>query len=75
MHSATENIAGGTFMTRRECGLAISMNSLWENPIQSATDILRHVLAHKASRLLLAGERIIPELEPVRILCGRSVRA
>jgi hypothetical protein len=75
MYSATENKAGGTFMTRRGCGLAISMNSLWENPIQSATDILRHVLAYNASRVLVAGERIIPELEPVRVLCSRSVRA
>jgi hypothetical protein len=75
MYTTTKDIAGGTFMTCKDCGYSISMNRLCEKPIQSTTDMLRHMLAHNASRVLAAGGRIIPELEPVRGLFGESVSA
>ena len=33
-----------------DCGDAISMNKVCENPIQSATDMLKHMAVHNASR-------------------------
>ena len=32
-----------------DCGDAISMNKVCENPIQSATDMLKHMAVHNAS--------------------------
>ena len=46
----TTRIAGDTFMTCKDCGHAISMNKICERPIQAATDILKHMAAHNASR-------------------------
>jgi hypothetical protein len=37
-------------MTCKDCGHAISMNKICESPIQSATDILKHMAAHNVSR-------------------------
>jgi hypothetical protein len=50
MYKTTRNIAGDTFMTCKDCGHAISMNKICESPIRSATDILKHMAAHNASR-------------------------
>jgi RNA polymerase-binding transcription factor DksA len=50
MYTTTRNIAGGTFMTCKDCGDAISMNKLCENPIQSATNMLKHIAQHSASK-------------------------
>jgi hypothetical protein len=65
MYTTTRNIAGGTFMTCKVCGHAISMNKICDQPIQSATEILKHMAAHKASALA-AGSHVTPELEAVR---------
>jgi len=37
-----------------DCGDAISMNKICENPIQSATDMLKHMAVHSASRAFAA---------------------
>jgi hypothetical protein len=37
-------------MTCNDCGHAISMNKICEKPLQSATDMLKHMAAHNASR-------------------------
>jgi hypothetical protein len=50
MYTTTRRIAGGTFMVCSDCGDAISMNKICENPIQSATDMLKHMAVHNASR-------------------------
>jgi RNA polymerase-binding transcription factor DksA len=66
MYSTTRNIAGGTFMTCKDCGQAISMNKMCEKPIQAATDILKHMAARNASRAFAAVGRVTrPELLPV----------
>jgi hypothetical protein len=52
-------------MVCSDCGDAISMNKICENPIQSATDMLRHMGAHSASRAFapIVGYVIQPEPE------------
>ena len=37
-------------MTCGDCGHAVSLNKLCETPLQSATDMLKHMAAHNASR-------------------------
>lgn len=75
MYITTRSIAGDTFMACGECGHATSMNKLCKTPLQSATDMLKHMAAHKASRALVAGERITPELAVVRSLASKWVSA
>jgi len=42
------------------------MNKICEKPIQAATDMLKHMAAHNASRAFAAVERIIvPEPEAI----------
>jgi len=66
MYITTRRIAGGTFMVCSDCGDAISMNKICENPIQSATDMLKHIAAHDAPHAFTAVERVIrPEPEAV----------
>ena len=74
MYTTTRNIAGGTFMTCNDCGHAISMNKICDQPIQSATEILKHMAAHNASALA-AGRHVTPELQAVRALTGKWVSA
>ena len=50
MYTTTRRIAGGTFMVCDDCGDAISMNKVCENPLRSATDMLKHMAVHRASR-------------------------
>lgn len=45
-------------MTCKDCGHAISMNKLCEEPIQSATDMLKHMADHNASRAFAPVERV-----------------
>jgi hypothetical protein len=59
MYKTTRNIAGDTFMTCKDCGHAISMNKICERPIQAATDILKHMAAHNASRSFAAAARVM----------------
>jgi hypothetical protein len=37
-------------MTCRDCGHAISVNKICERSIQAATEMLKHMAAHNASR-------------------------
>jgi hypothetical protein len=56
-------------MTCKDCGHAISMNQICEKPIQSATEMLKHMAAHNASRAFAQVEPVIrPEREAVPIL-------
>jgi hypothetical protein len=72
MYTMTRNIAGGTFMMCTDCVHAISMNKICDQPIQSATEILKHVAAYNACALA-AGGHITPELEAA--LSGKCVSA
>jgi len=75
MYITTRSITGDTLVACGDCGYAVSMNKICETPLQSATDMLKHMAAHKASRLLVAGERVTSELAAVRSLAGKWVRA
>jgi hypothetical protein len=50
MYTTTRHITGSTVMTCKDCGHAISMNKICEKPIQGATEMLKHMAAHNASR-------------------------
>jgi hypothetical protein len=50
MYSKTRTTTSGTSMTCKDCGHEIAMNKMCERPIQSATDMLKHMAAHDASR-------------------------
>ncbi len=66
MYIRTRNIAGGTLMTCKDCGHAISVNKICERPIQAATDMLKHMAAHNASRAFAAVEPVMrPEAEAI----------
>jgi hypothetical protein len=58
MFITTRNIAGGTFMTCGDCGHALSMNKICGTPLQSATDMLKHMAAHNASRAFATVGRV-----------------
>jgi hypothetical protein len=74
MYKTTRKIAGGTFMTCNDCGHATSMNKICEKPLQAATDMLKHMAAHNASRVFAAVERVIAP-EPEAILAVEPVPA
>jgi hypothetical protein len=63
MYKTTRNIAGDSFMTCKDCGHAIRMNKICERPIQAATDILKHMAAHNASRAFAVAARVAPKPE------------
>jgi hypothetical protein len=64
MYKATRNIAGDASMTCKDCGHEISMNKMCERPIQAATDMLKHMAAHNASRAFAVAESFMgPESE------------
>jgi hypothetical protein len=58
MYTTTRNIAGGTFMTCNDCGDAISMNKICKTPLQSATNMLKHMAVHNASRAFAVVESV-----------------
>ena len=67
MYTTTRNMTGGTLMTCKDCGHAVSMNKICEKPIQAATDMLKHMAAHNASRAFATVGRVIrPEVTAVR---------
>jgi hypothetical protein len=69
MYIRTRTIAGDTSMICKDCGHAISVNKICERPIQSATNMLKHMAAHNASRAFAVAESVIqPEAEPAREL-------
>ena len=63
MYTTTRNIVGGTLMTCKDCGHAVSMDRICETPLQSATDMLKHMAAHNASRAFAPVGPVI-RLEP-----------
>jgi hypothetical protein len=56
MYITTRNIAGGTLLQCNDCGHAISMNTICENPLQLATDMRKHIGAHNALPSLRASQ-------------------
>jgi hypothetical protein len=69
MYITTRNVAGDTLMTCSSCGHAIRMNKICETPLQSATDMLKHMAAHNAARAFAAAAFVSrPEPEPVPAL-------
>jgi len=53
-------------MICKNCGHAISVNKICERPIQAATDMLKHMAAHNASRAFAAIESVVrPEPEAI----------
>jgi hypothetical protein len=67
MYIRTRTIAGGISMICKNCGHAISVNKICERPIQAATDMLKHIAAHNASRALAVAESVM-EPEPEAVL-------
>jgi hypothetical protein len=64
MYKTNRNgVDGVTLMTCSDCGHAISLNKLCETPLQSATDMLKHMAAHNAARAF-AQVRPVNSLEP-----------
>lgn len=59
MYTTTRKIAGDTLMTCKDCGHTISMNKVCEKPLQSATDMLKHIAAHNAPHAFSAVELVI----------------
>ena len=51
-------------MVCSDCGDAIGMNKICENPIQSATDMLKHMAVHKASRAFAPVVAHVTQPEP-----------
>lgn len=75
MYKTTRNVAGDASMVCNDCGHEISMNKMCERPIQAATDMLKHMAAHNASRAFAATASVmrpeagaIPTVEPVLAL-------
>ena len=53
-------------MRCKDCGHEISMNKMCERPIQAATDMLKHMAAHNASRAFAVVESVVrPEPEVI----------
>ncbi len=66
MYKTIRSITGGTLMTCVDCGHAVTMDKTCETPIQSATDMLKHMAAHNAARAFAPVQRsIVPAAEVV----------
>ncbi len=55
-------------MTCKDCGHAVGMNKMCEKPLQSASDILKHMAAHNASQAFASVGPVTrpePEIVPV----------
>ena len=53
-------------MKCKDCGHEISMNKMCERPIQAATDMLKHMAAHNASRAFAVAASVMePEPEAI----------
>ena len=58
-------------MTCKDCGHAVSMNKMCETPLQSATDILKHMATHNASHAFASVERVAAlEVEGVPVIAS-----
>jgi hypothetical protein len=62
-------------MTCKDCGHAVSMNKICEKPLQSASDILKHMALHNASHIIPTAGRIPSELVAVHPLSGKWASA
>jgi|CZKD01.1.fsa_nt_gi hypothetical protein len=60
MYITTRSIEGDTLMACGDCGHATSMNKICKTPIQSATDMLKHMAAHRASRAFVPVVPVVP---------------
>jgi hypothetical protein len=72
MYIRTKSITGGVSMRCKDCGHAISVNKMCERPIQSATDMLKHMAAHNVSRAFAVAANVmgpepktVPAVEPL----------
>ena len=74
MYIRIRNIAGGTHMRCKDCGHEISMNKMCERPIKTATDMLKHMAAHNASRAFAVAESVTGQ-EPETMLAVESLPA
>jgi hypothetical protein len=61
MYIRIRSMSGGFHMRCKDCGHEISMNKICERPIQAATDMLKHMAAHNASRAFATVE---PDMRP-----------
>ena len=53
-------------MRCKDCGHEISMNKICQRPIQAATDMLKHMAAHNASRAFAVAASVMePEPEAI----------
>lgn len=76
MYTTTRDISGATLMTCRDCGHAISMNKICERPIQGATEMLKHMAAHNASRAFASAKvDVRPEPMPAEVVALPPVSA
>jgi hypothetical protein len=73
MYTTTRRIAGGTFMVCSDCGDAISMNKICKTPLQSATDMLKHMAVHNASRAFAPVVEHLTQPEPEADFSGELV--
>ena len=67
MYITTRHFDGGTSMTCKDCGHAIGMNEMCQKPIQAATDMLKHMVAHGKARAFTAVapiSRLEPQIAP-----------
>ena len=62
-------------MTCKDCGHAVSMNKICGEPLQSASDILKHMATHSASHVIAAAGQVPLELAAIRPLSGKWVNA
>jgi hypothetical protein len=67
MYIRIRSIVGGTQMRCRSVATEISMNKICERPIQSATDMLKHMAAHNASHAFAVAESVMRR-EPEAVL-------
>ena len=57
-------------MTWKDCRQEIRMNKICDKPIQSATRILKHVVADNVPQAFASVGRVASELQTVRTLSG-----
>jgi hypothetical protein len=57
-------------MVCSDCGDAVSMNTICKTPLQSATDMLKHMAVHNASRAFAPVVEPLTQPEPEADLSG-----
>jgi hypothetical protein len=66
MYIRIRSLSGGFHMRCKDCGHEMSMNKICERPIQAATDMLKHMAAHNASRAFAVAASVMgPEPEAI----------